>query len=127
MTGGAVSNTFHLCLDVPDLDAAVGFYSELFGQQPTKHKPGYAKFELADPPVAIALQQADRPALSHLGIRVETTAEVEGAGSAAQRQWPRDPRRARHRLLLCPPGQGLGRRPLGKSLGDLHRARRHRG
>ena len=43
------------------------------GQQPAKRKPGYAKFELTDPPVALALQQAERPALSHLGIRVGTT------------------------------------------------------
>jgi len=74
-----VSNTFHLSLDVPDLDGAVAFYEELFGQEPVKRKPGYAKFELADPPVALALQQASRPALSHLGIRVDTTGKVESA------------------------------------------------
>ena len=76
-----MSNTFHLSLDVPDLDRAVAFYEELFGQQPAKRKPGYAKFELTDPPVALALQQAGRPALSHLGIRVDTTGEVEGASA----------------------------------------------
>lgn len=73
-------NTFHLSLDVPDLDRAVAFYAELFGRLPAKRKTGYAKFELEDPPVALALQQAGRPALSHLGIRVDTTAEVEAAG-----------------------------------------------
>ena len=76
-----MSNTFHLSLDVPDLDRSVAFYSELFGQEPAKRKPGYAKFEIADPPVAIALQQAARPALSHLGIRVDTTDEVESASA----------------------------------------------
>ena len=74
-------NTFHLSLDVPDLDRAVAFYSELFGAQPAKRKPGYAKFELADPPVVLALQQAGRSALSRLGIRVDSTAEVEAAGA----------------------------------------------
>jgi catechol 2,3-dioxygenase-like lactoylglutathione lyase family enzyme len=29
-----VSNTFHLSSDVPDLDDAVAFYEELFGQEP---------------------------------------------------------------------------------------------
>jgi catechol 2,3-dioxygenase-like lactoylglutathione lyase family enzyme len=72
-------NTFHLSLDVPDLDRAVAFYTELFGRPPAKRKVGYAKFELADPPVAFALQQAGRPALSHLGIRVDSTAEVKAA------------------------------------------------
>jgi len=73
-------NTFHLSLEVPDLDAAVGFYRELFGAEPAKRKPGYAKFELADPPVALALQEGPR-ALSHLGIRVGTTEEVESASA----------------------------------------------
>jgi catechol 2,3-dioxygenase-like lactoylglutathione lyase family enzyme len=72
-------NVFHLSLDVPDLDRAVAFYEQLFGLQPAKRKPGYAKFELPDPPVALALQQAGRPGLSHLGIRVETPEQVGGA------------------------------------------------
>ena len=80
-----MSNTFHLSLDVPDLDGAVAFYTELFGQEPAKRKPGYAKFELADPPVALALQQASRPALSHLGIRVDTTGKVESASDRLRR------------------------------------------
>ncbi len=74
-------NTFHLSLDVPDLDASVEFYRGLFGVEPAKLKPGYAKFELADPPVALALQQSRRPGLSHLGVRVETTDEVEAAST----------------------------------------------
>ena len=76
-----MSNTFHLSLDVPDLATAVAFYRELFGVEPAKEKPGYAKFELADPPVALALQQSLRSRLSHLGIRVETSAEVESASA----------------------------------------------
>ena len=74
-------NTFHLSLDVPDIDRAVAFYTELFGRPPAKSMAGYAKFELDDPPVALALQAARSPALSHLGIRVETTAGVEAAGA----------------------------------------------
>jgi catechol 2,3-dioxygenase-like lactoylglutathione lyase family enzyme len=81
----AVSNAFHLSLDVPDLDRAIAFYEQLFGQGPAKRKPGYAKFELADPPVALALQHAVRPALSHLGIRVGATEQVEAAGIRLRR------------------------------------------
>lgn len=69
-------NTFHISLDVPDLQEAVAFYRELLGVEPAKSKPGNAKFELTDPPVALALQQASRGALSHLGIRVASTDEV---------------------------------------------------
>jgi catechol 2,3-dioxygenase-like lactoylglutathione lyase family enzyme len=79
--GGDMANTFHLSLDVPDLDEAIRFYRELFGTDPAKLQPGYAKFELTDPDVALALQEAARPALSHLGIRVETTEEVEASSA----------------------------------------------
>ena len=74
-------NTFHLSLDVPDLEGAVAFYRELFGVEPAKRKPNYAKFELTDPPVALALQENGSPGLSHLGIRVDSTREVEQAST----------------------------------------------
>jgi catechol 2,3-dioxygenase-like lactoylglutathione lyase family enzyme len=77
-------NTFHLSLDVPDLEAAVAFYRDLFGIPPAKEKPGYAKFELADPPLALALNENGNPGLSHLGIRVEDTATVEAASARLQ-------------------------------------------
>ena len=40
-----------LALNVTDLDAATAFYSELFGTGPAKQRPGYANFEVADPPL----------------------------------------------------------------------------
>lgn len=73
--------TFHLSLDVPALDEAVRFYRELFGVEPAKRKPDYAKFELTDPPVALALQESGASRLSHLGLRVDSTGEVEAASS----------------------------------------------
>src|SRR5919198_3216633 len=79
---GLAMRMFHLSLDVPDLPAATAFYRELFEVAPAKERPGYAKFELADPPVALALQQSGgRAGLSHLGIRVETTEEVEASST----------------------------------------------
>jgi catechol 2,3-dioxygenase-like lactoylglutathione lyase family enzyme len=74
-------NDFHLSLDVPDVEAAVAFYRELFGIDPAKEEPGHAKFELSDPPVALALNASSSGALSHLGIRVESTTEVEAAST----------------------------------------------
>jgi catechol 2,3-dioxygenase-like lactoylglutathione lyase family enzyme len=71
--------TFHVSLDVPDLDAATRFYRELFGVEPAKEKPGYAKFELSDPPVALALNETGRTGINHLGVRVASTDEVEQA------------------------------------------------
>jgi len=61
-----------LALNVPDIDAAVDFYSKLFATEPHKRKPGYANFAVADPPLKLVLfEQADAPArLNHLGVEV---------------------------------------------------------
>jgi len=73
-----------LALNVSDLDAAVAFYSRLFGTVPAKRRPGYANFAVAEPPLKLVLFEdptaTDR--LNHLGIEVETTDAV----GAAQRR-----------------------------------------
>ena len=54
-----------LALNVPDIDAAVAFYSKLFATEPTKRKPGYANFAVADPPLKLVLfETADAEAAS---------------------------------------------------------------
>ena len=67
-----------LALNVSDLDAAVAFYSKLFGTEPNKRKPGYANFAVADPPLKLVLfEQADAATrLNHLGVEVRSTDEV---------------------------------------------------
>lgn len=69
-----------LALNVTDLDAAVDFYSKLFGAEPAKRKPGYANFAIADPPVKLVLfEAAEGGTINHLGVETETAAEVEAA------------------------------------------------
>ena len=70
-----------LALNVSDLDAAVDFYSKLFGTEPAKRRPGYANFAIADPPLKLVLfAGAGEPgSLNHLGIEVATTDEVRAA------------------------------------------------
>ena len=72
----------HLSLDVKNLEESVRFYSALFGAPPTKLKPGYAKFDLAQPAVNLTMQQASHcclQGLSHLGLRVDSTEQVLAA------------------------------------------------
>ena len=38
-----------LALNVSDIDASVAFYSELFGTEPAKRRPGYANFAISEP------------------------------------------------------------------------------
>jgi catechol 2,3-dioxygenase-like lactoylglutathione lyase family enzyme len=73
----AMPNTFHVALYVEDLEAAVAEYQKILGIAPAKVRPGYAKFELADPPVILSLNVGGEPGtLSHLGIRYPGTGEV---------------------------------------------------
>ena len=70
-----------LALNVPNIDDAVVFYSKLFSTEPTKRKPGYANFAIADPPLKLVLfEQADADArLNHLGVEVFSSDEVAAA------------------------------------------------
>jgi hypothetical protein len=82
--GGPVSRV-QLALNVSDIDTAVEFYSRFFSTQPAKRQPGYANFEVQDPPLKLVLiENHDRGggvdgALNHLGIEVAMTAEVDEA------------------------------------------------
>jgi catechol 2,3-dioxygenase-like lactoylglutathione lyase family enzyme len=69
-----------LALNVADLDAAVDFYTKLFGTEPAKIKPGYANFAIADPPLKLVLfEGADTGTINHLGVETETADEVARA------------------------------------------------
>ena len=73
-----------LALNVDDLDAAVGFYSKLFGVPPAKVRPGYANFAVVDPPLKLVLIESSGQggSLNHLGVEVASTEDV----TAAQRR-----------------------------------------
>ena len=47
-----------LALNVRDMDAAVDFYSKMFGVEPSKREPGYANFAIAEPPLKLVLFEA---------------------------------------------------------------------
>ncbi|MFN8125363.1 MAG: ArsI/CadI family heavy metal resistance metalloenzyme, partial [Candidatus Nanopelagicales bacterium] len=74
-----------LALNVADLEASVEFYSRLFGATPHKVRPGYANFEVAEPPLKLVLLQTDERgtgvtgALNHLGVEVASTDQVREA------------------------------------------------
>ncbi|MBV9852820.1 MAG: VOC family protein [Armatimonadetes bacterium] len=73
----------HLSLNVADVDRAVAFYEAFFGIPAHKRRPGYANFDLSDPPLKLALNQtapAERGnALDHLGVQVGSVEEVQAA------------------------------------------------
>lgn len=69
----------HIALNVASVDASVGFYMRLFGIEPMKVRPGYAKFDVQNPPLNLSLNEGLHPgpgALSHMGLQVATSDDV---------------------------------------------------
>lgn len=71
----------HLALNTAQFEESIEFYKVLFGMEPTKLKDGYAKFEVARPPVNFTLNRSARPSaeispLNHLGIQVPVSETV---------------------------------------------------
>src|SRR5258708_12101960 len=64
----------HVALNTPRFDESVRFYRTFLGLEPVKLKPGYAKFDVAEPGLNLTLNASSRVespgALNHLGIRV---------------------------------------------------------
>ncbi len=68
----------HIHISVPDLADSILFYTGLFDSGPTKLKSDYAKWDLEEPPVNFAISTGSRNiGLDHLGIQVDSEAEVE--------------------------------------------------
>jgi catechol 2,3-dioxygenase-like lactoylglutathione lyase family enzyme len=74
----------HVALPVKDLKRSVAFYRTLFNQGPSKERSRYAKFEVAEPPVNLALNEVggttgpNNP-VAHYGIQVKSSAAVREA------------------------------------------------
>jgi catechol 2,3-dioxygenase-like lactoylglutathione lyase family enzyme len=70
-----------LALNVADLDAAVAFYSRMFGVGPAKTRPGYANFAIDEPPLKLVLfAGAGEPGtINPLGVEAGSTDEVAAA------------------------------------------------
>jgi catechol 2,3-dioxygenase-like lactoylglutathione lyase family enzyme len=72
---------FQISINVADADAAVGFYSKLFGVSPAKQRPGYANFVVVDPPLKLIVieGEGDPGTINHVGIEVADTGAVVAA------------------------------------------------
>ena len=74
----------HISLNVSNVEKSIEFYRKLFGINPAKIRRGYAKFDLENPPLNLALNESyinKGGTLSHLGIQVASTGDVLAAKS----------------------------------------------
>lgn len=70
----------HLSFRTHDLQAAVGFYTTLFGAPPDKVRDGYARFQPGDVPVSLALMPGEpAPATDHLGVKLGAAGDTRAA------------------------------------------------
>ena len=68
----------HIHIGVENIERSVKFYSALFGAEPIKTKPDYAKWMLDDPHVNFAIStRSGKQSVNHLGIQVDDAAELE--------------------------------------------------
>ena len=77
----------HVSLNVRNVQNSIDFYRRMLGIEPSKVRTGYAKFDVANPPVNLALNEVPNltgpGALSHLGIQLRSTEDV----LAMREQW----------------------------------------
>ena len=70
----------HLALTVSDVKRSIPFYRALFGVEPSKVRPGYAKFEVTSPALNLTINEGERGgslgAFNHAGIQVASTEDV---------------------------------------------------
>jgi catechol 2,3-dioxygenase-like lactoylglutathione lyase family enzyme len=74
----------HVALNTERFEESVTFYRAFFGIEPVKLKPGYAKFDVAAPPLNFTLNEGpvkQAGALNHLGIQVASSEEVREAAA----------------------------------------------
>src|ERR1700686_3487442 len=85
-----IARKAHVAIYVKNVPASIEFYRKLFGIEPSKVRHGYAKFDVANPPLNFPLNEAAgaehgafTPLLSHMEIQVESTSDV----LAARQRW----------------------------------------
>lgn len=70
----------HVSINVRNLQRSLDFYAKMLGVQPSKVRTAYAKFDVQNPPLNLALNEvpelAGAGALSHLGLQVASTGDV---------------------------------------------------
>ena len=70
----------HISINVRNVERSLDFYRRMLGIEPSKVRTGYAKFDVQNPPLNLALNEvpslSGAGALSHLGIQVASTADV---------------------------------------------------
>ena len=72
----------HISINVSNVERSVEFYRKMLGVEPSKARPGYAKFDVRNPSLNLSMNEVALDGegkisrLSHLGIQVGSTEDV---------------------------------------------------
>jgi catechol 2,3-dioxygenase-like lactoylglutathione lyase family enzyme len=72
----------HISINVSNVQRSIEFYRKMLGIEPFKVRTGYAKFDVQNPPLNLAMNETASDGkgrdsrLSHLGIQVGSTEDV---------------------------------------------------
>jgi catechol 2,3-dioxygenase-like lactoylglutathione lyase family enzyme len=78
----ATDSRLHVSVNVQNLAKSVPFYQRFFGENPTKVREGFAKFEIAEPALNFTLNEHPNNISKlegHFGVQVKSTKFVEEA------------------------------------------------
>jgi catechol 2,3-dioxygenase-like lactoylglutathione lyase family enzyme len=79
-TSDVLALKVHVSVNVRNVERSIDFYRRMLDVEPSKVRTGYAKFDVQNPPVNLALNEvpdlSGPGALSHLGIQVGSTDDV---------------------------------------------------
>ena len=80
----------HLGLEVAAIEPSIEFYRTLLGVEPTKRRPGYARFEPLEPNLNLSLSEGlsvppRTGGFGHFGVQVGSSAAVEEAAARLSR------------------------------------------
>lgn len=79
----------HIHISVEDIADSIRFYSLLFGQQPSKTQPDYAKWMLENPPLNVAISaRGHASGVNHLGFQVDSAEELVELRALAEAAQP---------------------------------------
>ena len=69
----------HIALSVSNVEQSTEFYKKMLGIDPMKVRPGYAKFDVRNPPLNLSLNAGRVPeqkTVSHFGLQAASTDDV---------------------------------------------------
>ena len=68
----------HIHIRTDDLEGSIRYYNALFGAEPVRREPDYAKWQLNDPAANVAISsRGGQPGLDHVGVSLDSDDALE--------------------------------------------------